>query len=161
MPPDQPPSPGQESGAIPPPPDWWAVNPAAAGGGGGSAAGGETTEELLASHQQNWRRDSLVQELAACRQELAEMQALLDDLPRIFESKFGSRLQPLLEQKQRLLEGNHGLREELSRLQPGGPAIAGQLLPVQEPGAAPPPGRRESWTRSLRHAFGLTERRSE
>jgi hypothetical protein len=89
------------------------------------------------------------------------MQALLDDLPRIFESKFESRLQPLLEQRQRLLEGNQELREQLSRLLPGGMASAGSLMPAAatNPNPAPTVKRRQTWASSLRHAFGFTGER--
>ncbi|MEX1324186.1 MAG: hypothetical protein AB1Z21_08380 [Synechococcaceae cyanobacterium] len=151
MAPDPSPSAGPGSGAIPPPPQWWSETP--------GPEGSERPESVLSAHQQTWKRESLQQELAACRQELASMRALLDDLPQIFESKFENRLQPLLEQKQRLLEGNQGLREQLSRLQPGGKPIAGSLMPAPVP--APPASRRDRWTSSLRHAFGLTGRRAD
>ncbi|MCU0530105.1 MAG: hypothetical protein MUD04_11630 [Cyanobium sp. Prado107] len=116
----------------------------------------EPTDPLLASHQLAWKRESLEKELAACREELAAMRALLDDLPRIFESKFENRLRPLLEQKERLLQGNEGLREQLRQLEPGSMPIAGNLLPAAmagEASAGPSAGRGRGWGRSLRHAF--------
>lgn len=119
----------------------------------------ETTEAVFASHQRHWRRDSLEQELAACSHELAAMRALLDYLPHIFEGKFTARLEPLLDQRQQLLEGNQDLRQELSRLQPGTTPIAGRLMaadPDEE--AAAGGSRRQSLGRSLRHAFGLGDR---
>jgi hypothetical protein len=118
---------------------------------------------VFSSHQQTWKRESLQRELVACREELAAMRALLDDLPRIFEGKFENRLQPLLEQKQRLLDGNQGLREQLSQLQTGALPIAGNLMPAAgtNPDPAPAASRRDTWTRSLRHAFGLSGGRSD
>jgi hypothetical protein len=87
----------------------------------------------------DWKRESLKQELETRRHQLAAMQALLNDLPQIFESRFEGRLRPLLEQKQRLLEGNRSLREQLSQWQR----------------ATPPDRGRQHWSRNLRHAFGL------
>lgn len=145
---DQPPSAGRESGAIPPPPQWWAE----------SAGAAEPADPLFSPHQQTWKRDSLLRELAACREELASMRALLNDLPQIFEGKFETRLEPLLEQKQRLLEGNQDLREQLRQLQPAASeAVAGQLMPAADPPLAPS-NRPQAWGRSLRHAFGLDDR---
>lgn len=122
----------------------------------------EPPESLLASHQQAWKRESLEKELAACREELASMRALMDDLPRIFESKFENRLRPLLEQKQRLLKSNDDLREQLRQLQPGAASIAGALPPAATPGDPPPassgaPKRGQGWGRGLRHAFGVAQ----
>ena len=48
----------------------------------------------------------LERELARTREELQAMQALLEDLPSVFENKFRQRLQPLLEQYQ--LSGAEG-----------------------------------------------------
>lgn len=151
MAPDPPPSAGPESGAIPPPPQWW----------DGAPGGADASDSVFSPHQQTWKRESLQRELAACREELAAMRALLDDLPQIFESKFETRLQPLLEQKQRLLEGNQGLRQQLSQLQPSDALIAGQLMPAADPPASPSSSRRQAWGRSLRHAFGLGGRQTD
>lgn len=41
------------------------------------------------------------------------MQALLEDLPSLFEDKFRQRLQPMLDQQQRLLSDNANLRQHL------------------------------------------------
>jgi hypothetical protein len=64
-------------------------------------------------HQQLERQSQLEQELAKTREELQAMQALLEDLPGLFEDKFRQRLQPLLEQQQRLLNDNSMLRQHL------------------------------------------------
>ncbi len=92
----------------------------------------------------------LERELARTREELQAMQALLEDLPSVFENKFRQRLQPLLEQQQRLLSENTVLRQHLHQLQPGvGTAPQPVLLPQQQ--------ERPRLRRALRHAFGLAD----
>lgn len=92
----------------------------------------------------------LERELARTREELQAMQALLEDLPSVFENKFRQRLQPLLEQQQRLLSENTVLRQHLHQLQPGiGVAPQPVLLPQQQ--------ERPRLRRALRHAFGLAD----
>ena len=92
----------------------------------------------------------LERELARTREELQAMQALLEDLPSVFENKFRQRLQPLLEQQQRLLSENTVLRQHLHQLQPGvGAAPQPVLLPQQQ--------ERPRLRRPLRHAFGLAD----
>lgn len=86
-------------------------------------------------HQQQMRREMLEQELARTREELQAMQTLLEELPAVFEDKFRQRLQPLLEQQQRLLEDNANLRQQL------------QLMPH--------PQHRPQMRQALLHAFGL------
>ena len=81
------------------------------------------------------RREMLEQELARTREELQAMQTLLEELPAVFEDKFRQRLQPLLEQQQRLLEDNANLRQQL------------QLMPH--------PQHRPQMRQALLHAFGL------
>ena len=49
---------------------------------------------------------------------VAELEALLADLPGIFERKFSQRLQPLLESQQLLIEENNRLRLQVERLLP-------------------------------------------
>ena len=101
---------------IPPPPPW---QPAAA-----------EEASVLAAHQDAWQRDSLQKELAATRDELDAMRALLDELPGIFESRFAGRMEPLLAQKQRLLLETDQLRQQLLSLQPAGnPGSFPALLP--------------------------------
>ena len=92
----------------------------------------------------------LERELARTREELQAMQALLEDLPSVFENKFRQRLQPLLEQQQRLLSENTVLRQHLHQLQPGvGTGSQPVLLPHQQ--------ERPRLRRALRHAFGLAD----
>ena len=59
----------------------------------------------------------LEQRITSTRQQLSEVQALLDDLPAIFEQRFLGRLEPLLEQHQRLLCETGELRNHLRDLQ--------------------------------------------
>ncbi|KMM16598.1 hypothetical protein [Synechococcus sp. GFB01] len=68
--------------------------------------------------QQSGREQQLQKELQAARDELEAMQGLLSDLPEIFERKFQSRLEPILEQQHRLLEDNAALRQQLLQIQP-------------------------------------------
>ncbi|MCX5931126.1 MAG: hypothetical protein NTW83_04700 [Cyanobacteria bacterium] len=65
------------------------------------------------------------QDLERARRQLMDLEELIRDLPKIFESKFHQRLQPLLDQQQLLAQDNHALREQARRLlpsatQPGG-----------------------------------------
>jgi hypothetical protein len=55
--------------------------------------------------------------LAETRARIAAMEALLEELPGLFERKFRQRLQPLLDQQQRLLNDNADLRQQLLLLQ--------------------------------------------
>ena len=89
----------------------------------------------MEAHQEAWQRDSLQKELAATRDELQAMRALLDELPGIFESRFSSRMEPLQAQKQRLLGETEQLRQQLLSLQPSGSTSAlSALMPGAEPG---------------------------
>ncbi|WP_399211363.1 MULTISPECIES: hypothetical protein [unclassified Synechococcus] len=64
-------------------------------------------------------------ELAASQHQLAELQALLDELPEIFERKFEQRLQPFLERQRLLAEENIELRDRLQRQLPSPPTETG------------------------------------
>jgi non-ribosomal peptide synthetase component E (peptide arylation enzyme) len=93
----------------------------------------------LEAHQEAWQRDSLQKELAATRDELQAMRALLDELPGIFESRFASRMEPLQAQKQRLLGETEQLRQQLLSLQPsGGTTGLPALMPGTQPGQSVP-----------------------
>jgi uncharacterized protein YhaN len=122
-----------EPDAIPPAPKWQP----------------SVTSDFL-WHQQQERQNELEQELAKTREELQAMQALLEDLPSLFEDKFRQRLQPMLDQQQRLLSDNANLRQHLLQLQPGSDTSAqGLLLPQQEPA-------RPRLRQALLHAFGFS-----
>ena len=58
-------------------------------------------------------RDPQREALADTQRRIAAMEALLEELPALFEAKFRERLQPLLEQQQRLLSENADLRQQL------------------------------------------------
>ncbi|MEX0588606.1 MAG: hypothetical protein WD136_05050 [Cyanobium sp.] len=106
---------------------------------------------VLSWQQQRERQDELEQELAKTREEVQAMQALLEDLPALFEDKFSQRLQPMLEQQQRLLEDNASLRQHLVQLQPGSePPRQRLLMPRKED--------RPRIRQALLHAFGFNSR---
>ena len=56
--------------------------------------------------------------LAEARLQIAELEALLEEIPEIFERKFEQRLQPVLERQQHLLDDNAELRQQIQRLAP-------------------------------------------
>jgi vacuolar-type H+-ATPase subunit I/STV1 len=104
-------------------------------------------------HQQQERREALEQELAKTREELQAMQTLLEELPALFEDKFRQRLQPMLEQQQRLLEDNATLRQHLLQLQPAQDSNRRPLL-------MPRRQKRPRMRQALLHAFGLNGNRA-
>ncbi|MBM5800311.1 MAG: hypothetical protein FJ077_05630 [Cyanobacteria bacterium K_DeepCast_35m_m2_023] len=81
-------------------------------------------------------RDPRLEALAEIRAWIAAMEALLEELPAMFEAKFQDRLQPLLDQQQRLLSGNADLRQQVLLLQ-GSDQVVGR-----RPRLLPLPGRR-------------------
>ena len=88
------------------------------------------------------------QALADTRARIAAMEALLEELPGIFEAKFRERLQPLLDQQQHLLSQNADLRQQLLLLQSSAPSkrrlrllqLPGRRTEQLGPGAALSPG---------------------
>jgi len=95
-------------------------------------------------------RQALEQELAATREQIRELRSLLADLPEIFESRFASRLQPLLEQRQELIDHRDDLRRHLQVL------AADQAAPhLAASNDVPRLGK------LLRHAFGLPQSADE
>ncbi len=56
--------------------------------------------------------------LAEARLQIAELEALLEEIPAIFERKFEQRLQPLLERQERLQDDNADLRQQIHQLAP-------------------------------------------
>ncbi|MEY3735499.1 MAG: hypothetical protein RLZZ624_558, partial [Cyanobacteriota bacterium] len=86
----------------------------------------------------HWRdallRNPLADELERTRRDNEQLQALLEELPEIFERKYQQRLEPLLEHQYRLLEDNALLMDQLRQLQGADPAAASpQLLPAVTP----------------------------
>ena len=122
-----------EPDAIPPAPKWQ-----------------PSVTSVFSWQQQQERQNELEQELAKTREELLAMQALLEDLPGLFEDKFQQRLQPMLDQQQRLLSDNANLRQHLLQLQPGSDTGTQRLLlPQQEPA-------RPRLRQGILHAFGFS-----
>ncbi len=80
--------------------------------------------------------EAIQRQLADTRQHIAELEALISDLPEIYERKFEQQLQPLLEQERLLLQQNLLLRDQLQRALPG---TASQLLLAPAPVQAPAP----------------------
>jgi len=58
-------------------------------------------------------RDLELQALQDTRRRIAALEALLGELPELFESRFRQRLQPLLDQQRLLLQDNADLRQQL------------------------------------------------
>jgi hypothetical protein len=121
MPSDQQPESAEGLPSVPPPPP----PPTRAGAAGGA---------FFHWNQPNWRQEQLEQELRDAREELEAVQALLKELPQIFERKFQSRLQPILGEQERLIQENCDLRQQVLQLQPGARAPQPMLSPVPEPG---------------------------
>ena len=105
---------------------------------------------------------SAERQLAEARLQIAELEALLEDLPEIFERKFQQRLQPLLERQERLQDDNISLREQIQQLAP----VPGEVrLRFTPPGHAtgtqpmlPPLPNRPPWRRLHRGGGGDDQR---
>ena len=67
--------------------------------------------------------EELQRRITATREQLSEVQALLEELPGIFEQRFLGRLEPLLEQRRALLGETAELRSHLLELQRSGRAL--------------------------------------
>ena len=91
---------------LPPPPPAWPQAEAPAGEASDAAAVAE-----------------LQRRIGATREQLSEVQALLEELPAIFEQRFLGRLEPLLEQRRALLGETAELRSHLLELQRSGRAL--------------------------------------
>ena len=74
---------------------------------------------------------------------LAELEALLEELPGIFERKFSQRLQPVLERQQLLMEENQRLRTQVERLLPT-PGEVRLRFPQERTPLSPPDSERRS-----------------
>ncbi len=58
------------------------------------------------------------QQLAAAKNQIAQLESLMEDLPAIFERKFKQRLQPVLERQEQLLADNRDLEQQIRQLAP-------------------------------------------
>ena len=94
-------------------------------------------------------------QLAEARLQISEMEALLEDLPEIFERKFSQRLQPVLERQEQLLADNRSLHQQIQRLAPAPGEVRLRFNPeaAADPAAGiqlpqlpqPEQGQRRSW----------------
>jgi len=94
-------------------------------------------------------------QLAEAQLQISELESLLQDLPEIFERKFGQRLQPVLERQEQLLADNRHLQQQIRRLAPAPGEVRLRFNPdsasdgaaaVQLPQLPQPrPGQRQSW----------------
>ena len=77
-------------------------------------------EPELITHEQQLKLAlaSAERKLAEARLQIAELEALLEEIPEIFERKFEQRLQPVLERQERLLDDNADLRQQIQLLAP-------------------------------------------
>lgn len=93
------------------------------------------------------RQAALEEELEAARLKRDRYQALLKELPEVFEGKFQERVRPLQQRHQQLIEEGEALREQIRRslpAAPGGPQAA--LAPAATPPApAGPSGAPWRW----------------
>ena len=81
--------------------------------------------------------EAIQRQLADTRQHIGELEALISELPEIYERKFEQQLQPLLEQERHLLQQNLLLRDQLQRALPA--TAARLLLPAAPTQASPAP----------------------
>ena len=82
--------------------------------------------------------DALLEELEAARQKRDRYQALLKDLPEVFEAKFRERIRPAQQRNEQMLEEGLALRDQIRRALPQAPS-AGALPPAPPPIAAAHP----------------------
>ena len=111
-------------------------------GPSGSPAAGEATPGRAVGGLERAALEAARLELEASQRQIAELEELLNDLPTIFERKFGERIEPLLERQRLLLDENHALHDRLSRLLPQAGETGGSAAAVEPPeptAAAPDP----------------------
>ena len=73
---------------------------------------------------------STLEELEAARNQLANYQSLLRDLPELYERKFEERLRPIRDQNRALSQEGAVLREQLDRALPAAHQTKRQVLPA-------------------------------
>ena len=96
-------------------------------------------------------------QLAEAQLQISELESLLQDLPEIFERKFGQRLQPVLERQEQLLADNRHLQQQIRRLAPAPGEVWLRFNPESASGGAvqlpqlpqPRAGQRQSWGERL------------
>jgi len=83
------------------------------------------------------RHEMLEEELEAARRKRDSYQALLKDLPEVFEGKFRERVRPVQQRNEQLLEDGMALREQIRRALPqAGVDGSASQSPATEFGAA-------------------------
>jgi len=83
------------------------------------------------------RHDLLEEELEAARRKRESYQALLKDLPEVFEGKFRERIRPIQQRNDQLLEEGTALREQIRRALPqAGVSGNASLPPAAETGTS-------------------------
>ena len=81
------------------------------------------------------RHEMLEEELEAARRKRDSYQALLKDLPEVFEGKFRERVRPVQQRNEQLLEEGMALRDQIRRALPqAGVAGSASLPPASETG---------------------------
>lgn len=82
------------------------------------------------------RHEALKEELEAARRKRDSYQALLKELPEVFEGKFRERVRPVQQRNDQLLEEGMALREQIRRALPeGGSSGKASLPPAAEAGS--------------------------
>jgi hypothetical protein len=98
---------------------------------------------------------SAERKLAEARLQIAELEALLDEIPEIFERKFQQRLATVMEHQKHLLADNQALRDRLYSLNPAAadepPPGSGRPQPLLLPTVA----RKQGWGQALKRALRL------
>jgi hypothetical protein len=96
-----------------------------------------------ASDQQDQRnqdqRNARQAELDATRRQIEAYQALLQEVPTVFERKFRERMQPVLERNREIAAESQLLREQLSGALPPAPSDSGEVaqIPTKEARSIP------------------------
>ena len=104
-------------------------------GSSGNPATGEATPGRAVGGLERAALEAARLELEASQRQIAELEELLNDLPTIFERKFGERIEPLIERQRLLLDDNHALHDRLSRLLPQAGETGGSPAAVEPPEA--------------------------
>jgi hypothetical protein len=93
------------------------------------------------------RHDALEEELEAARRKRDSYQALLKDLPEVFEGKFRERIRPLQQHNEELLQEGLALREQIRRALPESPSS----------GSLPPAGGSQNPAGGSQHPAGVSQ----
>jgi len=86
------------------------------------------------------RHEMLEEELEAARRKRDSYQALLKDLPEVFEGKFRERIRPVQQRNDHLREEGMALREQIRRALPPAGVPRSPMLPPAAETAAPAQG---------------------